>query len=120
MTQIALLAAVLAAGCSPESEPSLPIASGHYVFQHRFAEQPSIPSIRLNVTISGTHIVVVNPRASDPFPAGILAEGELMWHAGSGQWIIGDKSADRSAREAGGCSDGPEVIDLAGKVYWTC
>lgn len=120
MKQIVVLALLLVSGCSQAADPPLPIASGRYVFQHRLAEHPSIASIPLNVTISGRHIVVVNPKASDPFPAGVLAEGELMWHARSGQWIIGDQLADTSAQEVGGCSDGPEVVDLAGKVYWTC
>lgn len=102
------------------SGPQIPIASGQYVFQHRFAEHPTIPSIPLDVTISGSHIVVVNPAASDPFPAGVLAEGELMWHAASKQWIIGHKASDRSVEDAGGCSEGPEVVDLANRIYWTC
>ena len=120
MKKILVLAAIFAASCSAPAGPPIPIASGQYDFRHRFAEQPTIPSILLKVTIDGSHIVVSNPKASDPFPAGILAEGELMWHAGSGQWIIGNDTADRSVSEVGGCSDGPEVVDLADRIYWTC
>lgn len=90
------------------------------MFQHRFAEQPAIRSIPLQVTVRGSHIVVVNSKASDLFPTGILAEGKLMWHAGSAQWIIGHKAADRQVRDVGGCSGGPEVVDLAHRIYWTC
>ena len=115
-----LLSAFFIASCSAASDPPIPTASGKYMFQHRFAEHPSMSSIPLNVTIDGSHIVVANPTASDPFPAGILAEGELMWHAASGQWIIGHKESDRSIQDVGGCSDGPEVVDLAAKIYWTC
>ena len=120
MKRALILAAMFIAGCSTAADPQIPIASGQHAFQHRFAEQPTIPSIPLNVTITGSHIVVVNLKASDPFPAGILAEGELMWHAGSEQWIIGHKDADRSVRDVGGCSDGPEVVDLTDNIYWTC
>ena len=113
-------ACIFTTGCAATGSPALPIRSGHYTFQHRFAEHPAIPSLSVDVTIRGSHIVVVNPRASDAFPAGVLAEGELMWHAGSGQWIIGQGDRDRSAVDVGGCSDGPEVVDLVGRVYWTC
>ena len=112
--------AMLASGCSAASDPKIPLASGQYVFQHRFAEHPTIPSIPLQVTITDSHIVVVNPTASDPFPAGVLAEGQLMWHVASQQWIIGHEASDRLAQDVAGCSDGPEAVDLSGKIYWTC
>ena len=115
-----LIAVTITSTCSAESDPQIPLASGQYVFQHRFVEHPAIPSIPLHVTISDSRIVVVNPTASDPFPAGVLAEGQLMWHATSKQWIIGHEASDRTAQDVGGCSEGPEVIDLAGKIYWTC
>ena len=120
MKQIIALVAIVTASCSAAAAPPIPIASGQYVFQHRFAEHPTIPSISLNVTINGSQIVVFNPKASDPFPAGVLADGELMWHAGSSQWIIGHNAADEAVRDVGGCSDGPEVVDLVGRIYWTC
>ena len=108
------------AGCVAASDPPIPLPSGEYEFMHRFAEHPTIPSIRLTVRINGSHVVVVNPKASDPFPAGVLDEGTLMWHAASEQWIIGREEADRSLRDVGGCSGGPEVVDLQNRVYWTC
>ena len=79
-----------------------------------------MPSGQVTATINGTHIVLVAPQAFGPFPAGVLAEGELMWHPTSKQWIIGQAPSDRSLQDVGGCSDGPEVVDLIGKVYWTC
>lgn len=112
--------ATLAPACSMASAPQLPLAPGQYVFQHRFAEHPEISSIRLDVTIKDAHITVVNPTASDPFPAGVLSAGMLIWHAPSKQWIIGQQASDRLARDVGGCSDGPEVVDLENKIYWTC
>jgi hypothetical protein len=116
---LAILLALIA-GCSSASEPVVPLSSGEYTFQHRFAEHPAMPSFQLKATISGKRIVLTNPKASGPFPAGVLAEGELMWHPASGQWIIGKEASDRSLQDVGGCSDGPEVVDLVGKIYWTC
>ena len=116
---LAILISVVA-GCSSASEPPVPIKSGEYTFQHRFAKHPTLPSFRLKAKIEGSHIVLTISAPSGPFPAGVLAEGELMWHAGSKQWIIGSKESDRSLEDVGGCSDGPEVVDLVGKVYWTC
>ena len=43
-----------------------------------------------------------------------------MWHSASGQWIIGQSPADKAAAEVGGCSDGPPVIDLTARIFWTC
>ena len=117
---VLVVAMALASVCSAEDAPTIPLASGQYDFQHRFAEQPTIPSIKLLVTIAGSHIVVINPKASDPFPAGTLAEGQIMWHASSRQWIIGHEASDKFASDVGGCSDGPETVDLVNKIYWTC
>lgn len=117
---IPILAVLMFLPFSVSADPSIPLASGTYVFQHRFAEQPDIQGTPLRATIHGSHIVIVNSEAADPFPAGIIAEGRLMWHARSGQWIIGHKATDRKARNVGGCSGGPEVVDLAHRVYWTC
>ena len=74
----------------------------------------------LAAQIRGRHIVLINNDRADVFPAGLIAEGTLMWHAASGQWIIGTAPADADATEVGGCSDGPDVIDLQSRVYWTC
>lgn len=43
-----------------------------------------------------------------------------MWHAASGQWIVGYEPGDAAAPCLGGCSDGPAVIDLEKRIYWTC
>lgn len=108
------------AGCLAASDPPIPLSSGDYEFTHRFAEQPGIESMRLNVHVDGAHVIVVNPVASPPFPAGVLDEGTLMWHAATGQWIIGHEESDRTLRDVGACSGGPEVIDLQKRIYWTC
>ena len=114
------VAAMLCTACSAPADPPVPLASGQYTFQHRYAEHPTMPSMRVTVTIRGTHLTVTNPVAADPFPAGDIAEGQLMWHGASAQWIISEDDADRLAQDVGGCSDGPEVVDLEQKIYWTC
>ena len=120
MKEVLPLMFLLMSGCSTTPAPPITLASGKYTFQHRFAEQPTIGSFTLDAEIQGAHIVLTNSKASGPFPEGVLAEGELMWHGASGQWIIGHEQSDRLLQDVGGCSDGPEVVDLAGKIYWTC
>ena len=98
----------------------LPLADGDYTFQHRFAEHPSIPSVPMQVRIRDGRITVTNNMPATPFPVGIVAEGLLLWNGRVDKWIIAHTEADRDATEAGGCSDGPEVVDLEERVYWTC
>lgn len=90
------------------------------MFQHQFAEQPSIPSITVEAKIDGNHITLTNKDKFDVFPEGIIAEGILMWHAPTRQWIIGHSPADKFVQDVGGCSEGPEVVDLEKRIYWTC
>ena len=79
-----------------------------------------MPSVALTAIVDGAHIVLTNSAESSALPKGVVAEGTLLWHPASGQWIIGTSPADAAAKEVGGCSDGPEVIDLRNRVYWTC
>ena len=120
MKQLLAFALILLASCQSATDPAIPLGTGSYKFQHRYAEHPTMPSFQLEARISGKHIVLTIPEAAGPFPAGVLAEGELMWHPASKRWIIGEKPSDRSLQEVGGCSDGPEVVDLVRKIYWTC
>ncbi len=96
-----------------------PLRDGEYAFRHRSVEHPNLPAHPLVARISGTRIVLVNRKPSSVFPLGGVAEGELMWHAASKQWILGQDPVDRTAEEVGGCSDGPEVGDFRKRVYWT-
>jgi hypothetical protein len=102
------------------TEPPLPIASGTYRFEHKFAEQPNTKSIPLLGIVKGRKIELINRTQSKVFPLGSIAQGTLTWHAASKQWIIGLNKSDKLAVHVGGCSDGPEVIDLIKKIYWTC
>ena len=50
----------------------------------------------------------------------IIDQGIIVWHAKSKQWIIAHNSKDKNAKEVGGCSDGPSVIDFKHKRFWMC
>lgn len=102
------------------AEPQLPLPSGKYVFQHKFAEHPDMQSISLSAVISGKRIVVRNEVEDGTFPKGVLTDGTLMWHEKSKQWFIGFSPEDQQAKDVGSCSDGPEVVDLQKRIYWTC
>jgi hypothetical protein len=96
------------------------ISDGEYVFQHKFAEHPNMSSIQLNVIVKGVLVTVINADDDAIFPLGIIDHGELFWHKGSSKWIIVYSPEDKDAKDVGGCSAGPSVIDLKEKVYWTC
>ena len=102
------------------SPPEQPLATGRYEFQLRYSEHPSIIGIKLLAEIIDDHIVLTNADSDEVFPFGVIAEGTLMWHAKSQKWIIADSKADLDAEHVGGCSDGPDVVDLEKRVYWTC
>lgn len=103
-----------------DKDPTVPLKDGIYQFAHKFAEQPEIKSIHFVVTIKGQHIKVENKEKGDIFPLGLMEEGQLKWHKLTKQWIISTSASDINAKEVGGCSDGPTVVDLVNKIYWTC
>jgi len=105
---------------SAEVKKVLPIKNGDYQFQHKFAEHPDMESIHFLVRIRGNHIAVSNVENSDVFPKGLIEEGTLMFHEGDQEWIISTSPNDINANEVGGCTDGPTVVDLVKKIYWSC
>lgn len=117
---VLLLTTLIFPGLGFAKAPEMPIQPGSYVFTHRFAEHPEMGSISLQVVIEGRHIVLTNETPSDVLPLGVIAEGDLVWHARTNQWIIAQGDEDAEAAEVGACSDGPEVVDLVEKVYWSC
>jgi hypothetical protein len=98
---------------------STPLADGDHRFTHRFAEHPSVASIPLLVRVAGDQVQVIVEVESDVFPRGVLDEGTLYLHS-SNQWIVAGDEAQKNAEDVGGCSDGPAVIDLEKREYWTC
>jgi len=120
MKRVVVLISFATSLCAAASTASQPIRSGQYNFLHRFAEQPNIAGTPVTVKIKGHHITVINNTQSDGFPKGIIADGTLMWHATSKQWIIGTGKTDHFAKEVGGCSAVPEIVDLQNMIYWSC
>ncbi len=120
MKVLAALCASLLAVPACAADPPIPLATGRYEFTHRFAEYPDVPSIKLIVEIIGDQIELTNADSDEVFRFGVVEKGTLMWHAASRQWIVGHDEEDRVASEVGGCSDGPNVVDLGELVYWTC
>ncbi len=86
-----------------------PLRDGEHAFRHRSAEHPNLPAHPLVARISGTRMVLVNRKASSVFPIGVVAEGELMWHAASKQWVLGCEPANRTEEEVG---------EVMGRTWW--
>jgi hypothetical protein len=102
-----------------QAQPALPIHSGEYTFWHRDEEFPDSRGFRVRVSIKGMQIVLINPKVHGPFPAGVIDEGTIQWHARSKQWILAHDAAARDASELG-CAGGPSTIDFAKRIIWTC
>lgn len=49
----------------------------------------------------------------------IIDEGIILKHK-SGVWIIGTNVKDMNAKEIGGCSDGPSVVNFEKMKFWMC
>lgn len=106
--------------CSCASRMSPPIAQGQHTFVVRFEEHPDMTGGHLDAEVRDGHIRLTSKPDSSVFPAGLVEEGVLVWHAASKQWIIGQTETESELAEVGGCSDGPFVVDLEQKIFWTC
>jgi hypothetical protein len=49
----------------------------------------------------------------------IIDKGIILKH-NSGKWIIGISVEDKEAKDIGGCTDGPRIIDFKNKKIWFC
>ena len=97
---------------------------GTYIYKTAFAEWGgrSLGSL-VTVVIKGNSIkVIANDKSnlSETKKGDIIEQGIIMKHKKTGKWIIGHKASDKFAKEVGGCSDGPTVIDFQNKKWWTC
>lgn len=74
------------------------------------------------VIIKGDSIKVIHPGGNNLSgkKGDILDEGIIMKHKKTGKWIIGHSAKDVDAKEVGGCSEGPTVIDFKRKLFWSC
>jgi hypothetical protein len=96
---------------------------GYYTYSIAFAEwNGKSLGATCNVLIKGDSIKVIhNGKGNLTGKKGdILDEGILMRHKKTGKWIIGRSPNDVNAKEIGGCSDGPSVIDFKNKKWWSC
>ncbi|WP_209144220.1 MULTISPECIES: hypothetical protein [Chitinophaga] len=50
----------------------------------------------------------------------MIDSGIILRHKKTGKWIIAHDKKDADAPEAGGCSDGPSVIDFKRKIFRMC
>jgi hypothetical protein len=100
---------------------ALPPESGVYKFQWKDAEFPSSDGFPVRVEVADKRVRIINERTHREVPVGELADGELMWHVKSGQWILGHAESDALAPSVGGCDGAdPFVVDFKTRVVWTC
>ena len=97
---------------------------GIYTYKVAFAEWGG-KSLGSSVTlvIKGNSIkVIANDKSnfSETKKGDIIEQGIILKHKKTGKWIIGHTANDIFAKEIGGCSEGPTVIDFKNKKWWTC
>jgi hypothetical protein len=109
--------------CSLSSVCAQKPGSGTYTYKIAWAEWGG-KTLRATCTviIKGDSIKVINNgRGNITGNKGdMLDEGIIMKHKKTGKWIIGKNEKDKSAKEIGGCSDGPSVIDFKKRIFWSC
>jgi hypothetical protein len=69
-----------------------------------------------SITVIWGDVDLLDPEEKEPYP---MVQGILKKHK-SGAWIISESAGDENAPEIGGCSDGPYVIELKNRKFWTC
>ena len=97
--------------------------NGTYTYSIAFAEwNGKSLGATCRVIIKGDSIKVIhNGKGNLTGKKGdILDQGIIMKHNKTGKWIIGHSNKDKDAKEIGGCSDGPSVIDFKRKKFWSC
>ena len=96
---------------------------GTYTYAVAFEEwQGKSNGATCTVIIKGDSIKVINNGTGNITgnEGDILDEGIIMRHTKTGKWIIGHSAKDKDAKEIGGCSDAPSIIDFKHKKYFTC
>ena len=96
---------------------------GTYTFAIAFAEwQDRSLGATCTVVIRGDSVTVLHngSKGLSGKKGDVLDKGILVKHARTGQWIIAHDAKDRYAKEVGGCTDGPAVLDFRRKKYSIC
>jgi len=96
--------------------------NGTYTYTVAFAEWGGKSNgATCTVKIKGDSVTVIHNGGNLTGTKGeIIDRGILMKHTATDQWIISHSKEDRNAKEVGGCSDGPAVIDFKRKIFWMC
>lgn len=96
---------------------------GTYTYSIAFAEwEGKSLGATCTVIIKGDSIKIIhNGKGKLTGKKGdIIDQGIIMKHTKTGKWIIGHHIKDKDAKEIGGCSEGPSVIDFKRKKFWSC
>lgn len=97
--------------------------SGSYTYSVAYAEWggKSLGST-CTVKIKGDSIFIIHDgnKSMTGNKGDTLDHGIIMKHTKTGNWIIGRNAKDKDAKEIGGCSDGPSIIDFKRKKWWSC
>lgn len=72
------------------------------------------------VVIKNDSVKIVNNGSVSGKKGDILIEGIIMQHKKTGKWIIGHTKNDIYAKEIGGCSNGPTIIDFKHRTWESC
>jgi len=96
--------------------------NGTYTYAVAFAEwNGKSNGATCTVKIKGDSVTVIHNGGNLTGTKGeIIDKGILMKHTKTGKWIIAHSKEDKDAKEVGGCSDGPAVIDFKRKKFWMC
>jgi hypothetical protein len=108
--------------CQTQIESNEKPKDGTYTYSIAFAEWDGKSNgATCIVVIRGDSIVVINSGENLSGKKGeIMDKGVIMKHTKTGKWIIGHSPKDTDAKEVGGCSGGPSVIDFERKIFWLC
>lgn len=96
---------------------------GTYTYTIAYAEwQGKSNGATCTVVIKGDSIKIIHDGKSNLTgkKGDIIDKGILMKHTKTGKWIVGHDAKDKEAKEIGGCSDGPSIIDFKKKRFWLC
>jgi hypothetical protein len=116
---ILLLMVNFLAGAASSQKPK----DGTYTYAIAFAEWGGKSlGATCTVVIKGDSIKIIhNGKPNLTGEKGdIMDQGIIMKHKKTGKWIIGRSPKDVYAKEIGGCSDGPSIIDFKNKKWWSC
>lgn len=94
--------------------------NGEYSYSVEFAESGMITKDAVTVLINNNQIKIINNGILSGKKGEIIEEGIIVKHKKSGEWIIAHNEKDALAKEIGGCSDGPLVINFKKMILFLC